>query len=94
MEMPVAVGVLVAIIFLIAFSEWFYFTLSGWNQVIIDDRLYKYRVFGASVISVMIIFATFWGAALVTKCTETERQGLFSKLNCEEYRQIVVKSGF
>lgn len=94
MQMPVVVGMLVAIIFLIAFSEWFYFTLSGWNQVILDDKLYKYRVFGATILSLFIVMATFFGAAYATKCTQVEREGVFSRLNCEEYRQIVVKSGF
>ena len=94
MEMPVAVGVLVAVIFLIAFSEWFYHTFVAWSEVIIDDRLYKFRIAGATILSVAIIMATFWGAAYASKCSnlETEREGVFEKLDCEEYRKIIVRN--
>lgn len=92
MEMPVAVGILVAIIFLIAFSEWFYHTFVAWSEVIIDDKLYKFRIAGATLLSIAIIFATFWGAAYASKCSQTDREGVFEKLNCEEYRRIVVRS--
>ncbi|OGD83807.1 hypothetical protein A2572_03900 [Candidatus Collierbacteria bacterium RIFOXYD1_FULL_40_9] len=93
--MPVAVGVLVAIIFLIVFSEWFYHTVVGWREVIIDDRLFKYRVFGATALSLIVIMTTFVGAAYMSKCpSTTESDGVFEKLNCEEYQKIRVKVGF
>ncbi len=94
MQMPVAVGVLVAIIFMITFSEWFYHTFISWREVIIDDRLYKYRVFGATLLSLFVISISFVGAAYISKCSSAEREGIFERLNCDEYRDIRVKVGF
>lgn len=94
MQMPVAVGVLVAIIFMISFSEWFYHTFISWKEVIIDDRLFKLRVFGATLLSLFIISLSFVGAAYVSKCPLTEREGVFERLNCEEYQRIKIKAGF
>lgn len=94
MQMPVAVGVLVAIIFLIVFSEWFYHTFIGWKEVIIDDMMFKFRIFGATILSLLIISASFWGAAYISKCPSEQREGVFEKLNCEEYKKIKVRVGF
>lgn len=94
MQMPVAVGVLVAIIFTISFSEWFYQTFIGWREVIIDDRLIKFRIFGATILSLFVICLSFVGAAFVSKCPQSDRGGFFEKLNCEEYQKIKIKAGF
>lgn len=93
MQMPVIVGVLVGVIFLVAFSEWFYNTFVAWKEVIIDDRVYNLRVFGATILSVGVILATFWGAAYFSKCNQPDREGYFEKLNCDEYKRIMVRSG-
>lgn len=94
MQMPVAVGVLVSIIFLITFSEWFYHTFISWKEVIIDDRLFKFRIFGATTLSLFVISLSFLGAAYISKCPQTEREGIFERLNCEEYQKIKIKAGF
>ena len=94
MEMPVIVGVVLAIIFLIVFSEWFYHTFVGWREVVIDDRLYKLRIFGASLFSMFVIFASFMGMAYVTKCPNETREGAFERLNCDEYKKIKTQFGF
>ncbi len=88
MQMPVVVGLLLAIIFLVVFSEWFYHTFIGWREVVIDDRLYKLRIFGASVVSVLVFLGSFLGVAYITKCPSEEREGIFEKLNCDEYNKI------
>lgn len=90
MQMPIAVGILVAVIFLIAFSEWFYNLIIGWREYVLDDIYFRYRIVGVSLLSMMIISGTFFGMALVNECPNEERVGLFAKLDCEEYEKIVV----
>ena len=88
MQMPVIVGVILAIVFMIVFSEWFYHTFVGWKEVVIDDQLFGLRIAGAAIFSMLILFGTFMGMAYVTKCPNEEREGVFEKLNCEEYQKI------
>lgn len=92
--MPVVVGVCLSIIFLIVFSEWFYHNFLGWHEIVLDDRLYKLRIFVATIFSAGIFFASFVGMAYITKCPGEERQGVFEKLNCEEYNKIKTTFGF
>lgn len=88
MQMPVAVGILLAIIFLVAFSEWFYNLIKGWGEIVIDDVYFKYRIITASVVSMIVISSTFLGMAIVTECPNQEKEGVFEKLRCEEYLKI------
>lgn len=88
MQMPVIVGVIVAAIFLIAFSGWFYHLASGWNEFVLDDVYFKYRILAASLLSITVISATFIGMAYAFECPNEDRQGLFSSLNCADYRNI------
>ncbi len=86
--MPVAVGIIVSIIFLVAFSEWFYHLAIGWGQIVIDDVYFKYRIIGVSVFSIAVITSTFFTMALVTECPKENREGAFARLRCEEYLKI------
>lgn len=88
MQMPVAVGILLAIIFLVAFSEWFYHLVKGWEEIVIDDVYFKYRIIAASVVSMMTVSATFFGMAMITECPNENREGVFENLRCEEYLKI------
>lgn len=92
--MPVAVGVLVAVIFLISFSGWFYHIAAGWNEYVLDDVYFKYRIAAASLISIAVITATFFGLAYAAECPgesgDDSKQGIFSSLNCADYRNIKV----
>jgi hypothetical protein len=88
MQMPIAVGVVVAIIFLVAFSEWFYHMVQGWGQIVIDDVYFKYRIVGVTVFSFVIISMTFFGMAIITECPNEQREGVFAGLRCEEYLKI------
>lgn len=88
MQMPVIVGIMLAIIFLVAFSEWFYHLVEGWGTIVIDDIYFKYRIMGATVFSMVIIGSTFLGMALITECPNQEREGVFARLRCDEYLKI------
>lgn len=86
--MPVAVGIILAIIFLVAFSEWFYHLAVGWREIVIDDVYFNYRIIGVSLFSMLVIGSTFLGMAYVTECPNEKREGVFAKLRCEEYLKI------
>ncbi|HSV95069.1 MAG TPA: hypothetical protein VLH94_03810 [Spirochaetia bacterium] len=88
MQMPVVVGVVVALIFLIAFSEWFYHLVIGWNEFVLDDMYFKYRMVGVSLLSIAIMSGTFYGLAMFYECPSEDREGVFAKLNCEDYTKI------
>ncbi len=88
MQMPIVVGVIVAIIFLISFSEWFYHMIEGWGDIVIDDVYYKYRIVGVSLFSMIIVSTTFFGMALITECPNEQREGILAGLRCEEYLKI------
>jgi len=90
MSMPVTVGLLLTVMFLISFSQWFYNLFKGWREVIIDDMFLIYRVVGATIFSIGIMFAGFWVIATVNECKEieVEREGIFKQLNCKEYWEI------
>lgn len=86
--MPVIVGIVVAVIFLIAFSEWFYHLIIGWKNYVLDDEYFKYRIAGVSLLSVLVMSGVFYGVALVNECPNETREGIFAKLNCEQYSKI------
>jgi hypothetical protein len=88
MQMPVTVGIVVAVIFLVAFSEWFYQLVTGWKEFVLDDEYFKYRIAGISLFSFLVIGGTFYGLALVNECPNEEREGVFAKLNCEDYAKV------
>ena len=88
MQMPVVVGVTLAIIFLVAFSEWFYNLVQGWREIVIDDVYFRYRVIGVSFFSMIVIGSTFLGMAWLTECPNEVREGVFAGLRCEEYLKI------
>lgn len=88
MQMPVIVGIILAIIFLVAFSEWFYHLVVGWKELVLDDVYFKYRIVGVSIFSMIVISSTFFGMAMITECPNQEREGVFTKLRCDEYLRI------
>lgn len=88
--MPVIVGIIVAVVFLVAFSEWFYHLISGWKEYVLDDVFFRYRIAGMSLLSIAIMSGTFYGMALINECPNETREGIFAKLDCEEYQKIKV----
>lgn len=92
MQMPVAVGIIVAIIFLVAFSEWFYHLVVGLKGFVLDDVFFRYRIIGISLLSFLVMGGTFYGMALTNECKNEVREGIFANLNCEEYNKILVGS--
>lgn len=88
MHIPVVVGVLIAVILLVTFSGWFFHLSAGWGQIIVDDVYFKYRILGATVISGLIVTATFFGIAYAIECPAGETDGVTRGMNCGQYRKI------
>ena len=86
--MPVIVGVMLAIVFLVSFSEWFYHMVTGWGEIVVDDVYFKYRIIGVTLFSFLIIGLTFFTMAMITECPNEEREGVFAGLRCEEYLKL------
>ena len=59
--MPVVVGVLIALIFLVSFSEWFYNLVTGMKQLVLDDEFFGWRVAWTSFVSMIFMAAVFFG---------------------------------
>ena len=90
MSMPVIVSLVMVLVFLVSFSQWFYNLFKGWREVIVDDVFMVYRIVGVTILSCGIMFAGFWVIATVNECKEidVEREGIFKQLNCKEYWEI------
>lgn len=90
METPVIVGVMIALMFLVIFSEWFYNLSKGLSEVVIDDQFYGFRVFVASLLSIGFVVGMFFLISVVNKCPKEseERVGIFSSLNCDGYLEL------
>ena len=87
--MPVVIGIVMAVIFLIAFSGWFYHLVEGWREFVLDDIFFGYRIAGVSLLSFLIMGGTFYGIAYFKECPNEERVGIFAKLNCKDYEKIM-----
>lgn len=88
MEMPVLVGVVLAIVLLISFSEWFYALVGGLKGLVLDDALYTYRIIGVSLMSIIFMVGIFWIIATINECPNEEKEGIFAGIKCEEYLSI------
>ena len=88
MEMPVIVGVILAVIFLVSFSGWFYNLVSGAKQLVLDDEYIGYRIVGTTIASFVFMVIVFIGIATASECKNDKREGVFASLNCEEYLSI------
>ena len=86
--MPVIVGVIVAVILLISFSGWFYHLVEGWNEIVLDDVYFWYRIAGATFFSIVIMSVTFLGLAYTNECPNENKTALAAHLNCEAYASI------
>jgi len=88
MEMPIIVGVVLVIVFLVGFSEWFYAMAEGLRSLVLDDALYGYRLVGTSLMSILLMVGVFLAIATINECPNETREGVFAGLRCQEYFSI------
>lgn len=88
MQMPVVIGVIMAVMALVTFSGWFYGYTSGMQELVLDDKFFNYRIAAATFSSILFMVAVFWVIATVNECTNQTRVGLFAGLKCDGYLRI------
>ena len=88
MQMPVIVGVIIAIMFLVTFSGWFYNYALGMQELVLDDKFFTYRVAAASLASTVFFVMVFFVISIVNQCPNQERVGIFAGLKCEQYLKL------
>lgn len=91
MQMPVVVGIIVAIILLVSFSGWFINMVAGWQEYILDDIFFWHRVAGASFFSIALMTLTFFGMAYAYECpnpSSDSKGSLSDRLNCPTFLKI------
>lgn len=88
MQMPVVIGVIIAVMALVTFSGWFYGYTGGMQELVLDDKLFNYRIALATISSIAFMVAMFWVIATVNECPNQTREGVFAGLKCDDYLKI------
>ncbi len=88
MQMPVVVGIVIAIMALVTFSGWFYEYAKGVQELVLDDKFFNYRIVFATFISMLFMVVVFFVIATVNECPNQTGEGLFAGLQCDSYLQI------
>lgn len=86
--MPVIVGMIVATMFLVTFSGWFYNYALGMEELVLDDKFFSYRIVAASLVSAVFFVMVFFVISIVNQCPNQERVGIFAGLKCEQYLKL------
>lgn len=88
MQMPVVVGVILAIMAVVTFSGWFYNLARGMNELVLDDAYFTYRIIAASLASMVFLVGAFFIIATIHECPNQERVGIFAGLKCDSYLNL------
>lgn len=86
----IVVGVIITLMFLVSFTEWFYHVVVGFNEVALRDIFFSYRIAAWVIAGVTFMGGTFWTLALTNECPllEKERPGVFKYMNCDVYWEM------
>lgn len=87
MNWVVVVGVILALMFLTAFTNWFYHVVAGVNALITEDLFVGYRIVFWGLGGLLLMGGIFWINALIQECPtpEEDREGVFALLDCSIY---------
>ncbi|OGD79045.1 hypothetical protein A2368_00690 [Candidatus Collierbacteria bacterium RIFOXYB1_FULL_49_13] len=89
MNGTIILGVLVSLMFLVGFSQWFYVLALSMNEVIERDIFFRTRVFKWLGGSILFMFLMFWVIAYLSECRRPEQiSGIFRILDCRPYTKI------
>jgi hypothetical protein len=70
MNMPVTVGVIMILMFLVTFSGWFVTLVDGWTHAVLDDKFWKYRLAGAGLMTLVVVALTWNGLMIKENCSQ------------------------
>lgn len=87
MSGTVIVGVIIALMFIVSFSQWFYHLLAGFDAIVLHDIFFWYRAVSWGIGALFFMASAFWMIALTQECPTTKepRVGIFRYLNCDFY---------
>lgn len=90
MNWTVVVGVIIAIMFLTSFTEWFYHIVAGANALVINDSFAGYNIFKLGMSGMMFMVGMVWVLAMFYECPtpEEEREGVFVYMDCTLYSWV------
>lgn len=90
MNWTVVVGIIIAIMFLTSFTEWFYHLIAGTNALIAEDSFVGYSIFRFGLSGMLFIVGMFWILAMFYECPtpEEDREGVFVYMDCSLYRWV------
>lgn len=89
MSGTIILGVLVCLMFLVAFSQWFYVLALSVDEVIERDIFFHSRVLKWVGGSLLFMFVVFWVVAYLSECRRPEEiSGIFKIMDCRPYTSI------
>jgi hypothetical protein len=85
----ILVGVIIALMFLASFTEWFYHVILGVNETVIKDIFFNYRIGVWIAMGVSFFVGMFWLLSMTQECplVDQEKVGIFKYMNCDVYWQ-------
>jgi len=85
----IIVGVILALMFLVAFSEWFFHLASGVNELIPSGFQFYTRLFRWILMAFLFMAMVFWTLSMVYECPRgNKRKGVFALMDCTVYWEI------
>ena len=82
-------GVILAIMFLAAFSEWFVHLVMGVYELIPSGYQFYSQIVSWLIISVVFMAVVFFTLAVVYECPKGEkREGVFALMDCSVYWRL------
>lgn len=90
MNWTVITGVIIALMFLVSFSQWFYELVSGFHAAITQDLYVAYRTGVWVTGGIVFMIAVFWVLAMVQECPDLtgDKPGVFAYMDCRVYWQV------
>lgn len=89
MNWTVITGVIIALMFLVSFSQWFYELIAGFNAAVTRDIYVAYRTSLWVVGGILFMIGVFWVLAIVQECPDLngDKPGVFAFMDCRVYWQ-------
>lgn len=86
------VGVILAVVFLVSFSEWFYHLVKGANELIPSGYGFYFNVFKFMAGGLSFMAVVFWSLSMVYECPKPNREGIFEYMDCRVYYQAKART--
>jgi hypothetical protein len=89
----VIVGVFLALMFLVSFSEWFFHLAVGVEELMPSGLDYYSRLAKWGLVGLLFMAMVFWILSMVYECPKGEkREGIFGYMDCTVYWEVRARS--